>query len=530
MKFKKLTALGIAVMMTVSVLTACGNTTEPEQSSAVSNEQRQFGTQADTAVACEKESKEIVFPLEETMEFTGYAMMNGDDKLSESNAWKVACERANISFELTEVRAAEVEEKGNLIMAGGDYPDMLFKSTMDTDSLGMDGLLISLEDLIREYMPNLTTILDDRDGWKDITAGDGHIYALPQIYAITGNNKGWLLWYNQVWLDNLDLEAPSNMEEMYEVLKAFKEQDANGNGDPNDEIPITFASNAMQISNMITYIMPEGLYWTNYFAYINDEIVYSPLTDTFRDYYLAPLAKWYQEGFIDRNCFVQTHEQLFAIGKTSNVYGMFVLGSPYSCTPEANNGEYHLLKPFEGQYIPISNGVMGGAMAITDRCENPEVLLAWADYFYTEEGGRLAALGIEDENYVINEDGTFTNLTPGVTHISGAAYAPCLTSELEYNEKTADPTCSHILPEILEIPSEYGAFLPDIVMTEDEDKRFSDLGANIKSYVDNYVAQVVVGDLSLEDSWEEFHNTLLDMGAEEYQSLYQSGYENGKAD
>ena len=41
-------------------------------------------------------------------------------------------------------------------------------------------------------------------------------------------------WINQTWLDNLGLEMPTTPEELYTVLKAFKEQDANGNGDPGD--------------------------------------------------------------------------------------------------------------------------------------------------------------------------------------------------------------------------------------------------------------------------------------------------------
>ena len=46
-------------------------------------------------------------------------------------------------------------------------------------------------------------------------------------------------WINKRWMDNLGLQEPKSLDELYEVLKAFKEEDANGNGDPNDEIPLT---------------------------------------------------------------------------------------------------------------------------------------------------------------------------------------------------------------------------------------------------------------------------------------------------
>ena len=32
--------------------------------------------------------------------------------------------------------------------------------------------------------------------------------------------------------------VPQTTDELFDVLTAFKEQDANGNGDPNDEIPL----------------------------------------------------------------------------------------------------------------------------------------------------------------------------------------------------------------------------------------------------------------------------------------------------
>ena len=51
------------------------------------------------------------------------------------------------------------------------------------------------------------------------------------------------------WLDRLSLEVPTTWDEWVEVFKAFKEQDANGNGDPNDEIPFT----AMDTSLLYTF-------------------------------------------------------------------------------------------------------------------------------------------------------------------------------------------------------------------------------------------------------------------------------------
>lgn len=44
------------------------------------------------------------------------------------------------------------------------------------------------------------------------------------------------LYIRRDWLNNLNLKVPNTMEEFYKTLKAFKTQDPNGNGIP-DEIP-----------------------------------------------------------------------------------------------------------------------------------------------------------------------------------------------------------------------------------------------------------------------------------------------------
>ena len=66
-----------------------------------------------------------------------------------------------------------------------------------------------------------------------VTNPDGHIYTQPGKKPL--RPKGCdTPFINKAWLDRLGLEIPTTVDEWYEVLKAFKEQDANGNGMPDD--------------------------------------------------------------------------------------------------------------------------------------------------------------------------------------------------------------------------------------------------------------------------------------------------------
>lgn len=75
-----------------------------------------------------------------------------------------------------------------------------------------------------------------------LTYPDGNIYSfMSSVYT---QHKSWTIgvqFINKDWLDRVGKDIPTNLDEYYEVLKAFKEMDANGNGDPNDEIPLATA-------------------------------------------------------------------------------------------------------------------------------------------------------------------------------------------------------------------------------------------------------------------------------------------------
>ena len=78
-----------------------------------------------------------------------------------------------------------------------------------------------------------------------ITALDGHVYEIPALNTGAELEAGFHIWLNYQWLDNLGLSEPKNLDEFHDVLTAFKEQDANGNGDPGDEIPFRTGWNVL---------------------------------------------------------------------------------------------------------------------------------------------------------------------------------------------------------------------------------------------------------------------------------------------
>ena len=102
--------------------------------------------------------------------------------------------------------------------------------------------MIAIDDLIAKA-PNFQKILANQPGLEDALKNeDGHIYGIPQ-YRGTGADRGTMstnrvTYINQKWLDELGMEMPKTTEELKVVLRAFKDNDLNGNG-IQDEIPLS---------------------------------------------------------------------------------------------------------------------------------------------------------------------------------------------------------------------------------------------------------------------------------------------------
>ncbi|MBS5142141.1 MAG: extracellular solute-binding protein [Firmicutes bacterium] len=495
MNYKKVTALILASVMMASAFVGCSGGGDEKTS-------KSEGSKTETNSSKEETLEDISFPLKETMEFTSFSGMDQEYALDECLAMQTAMENANIKISFDSVLGADLTEKRNLVLASGDYPDMFLKASLamsDLNKYGSQGIFIPLEDLIREYAPNLTAKLDEMDAWEYITSSDGHIYSLPEISRPNGSNPAY--WVNKKWMDSLGLQEPKSFDELYEVLKAFKEEDANGNGDPSDEIPITF-TDVVKPELLLQYA-DYGYDTATRTAVIDGELTYLPTSEEWKEF-IAYITKLYQEGLMDKNSFTQKHEQQAAIGQSGDV----------------NN-----------------TGVTPGTLAITDACEHPEVIVAWADQFYSEEGGVLAWLGVEGETYKINEAGDWEWIVGGEygediatvrskATIQGAQNHPSIQPDFWFDKMSVEVDPDEVyLNEQRAKAAELGAIPLPMMQYSDEDmKTISTLKTDLDAYIDQYLAQVATGELDLEESWEEYVATANAMGAEELTSIYQKTY------
>lgn len=172
-------------------------------------------------------------------------------------------------------------EQLNLRIAAGDMPDMFSPYNGIESELIESGALLDLTDLLPEKAPHLWESVPE-EVWDAVRAndptGENRIYVIPQVLEY-GRNGAMI---RQDWLDNLGLEMPTTQEAFVEVLRAFKNDDPNGNG-VADEIPTGGREEARwmgQLFGQYGIAMWEGYpQWDIY----DGELTYSAVTENMKD-------------------------------------------------------------------------------------------------------------------------------------------------------------------------------------------------------------------------------------------------------
>lgn len=420
MKLKKMLALLLAVAMVLSVC-ACGNAEQVEGTGQPEAESKETG---DPQAGGNETAEDVSFPLKEPVTIKIFMPQNSDVvDLKENVVYQDLLEYTNIDIDLVTAPGADAGEKLNLLLAGGDYPDVIMGVSLnlqDMEKYGVEeGILLPLNDLIDKYCPNIKERLEEHPNWKeDMTSSDGNIYGIPTVDSggVGHVNSPTKYWINKEWLDNLNLSMPTTTEEFKEVLLAFKNDDPNGNGIA-DEIPLTGCINSWCAEPYLYLLNAFGYFTTSYY-YLKDDTIHTILDQDYLKEGLRYMNDLYANGLIDPAAFTQDNSQLTAIGNNADIEILGVSGAGHvGMLLDINNVEryhkYEMMLPLKGpdgyQAIPYdkSISISGVNFMITDACEHPEIAIQLADLFSTAEWTMKGQVGIQGKEWDYADEGTF---------------------------------------------------------------------------------------------------------------------------
>ena len=423
-------------------------------------------------------------------------------------------------------------------------PDFFMKAMFDKTEIvkyGSQGLIIPLEDLIDEYMPNLKKLMDNDPMIEAlITAPDGHIYSLPSIGDKDSYNYVGIPWINKQWLDNLGLQMPTTPAEFKNVLIAFRDQDANKNGDPNDEIPMLIAGVA-ELNFLFSFF---GYDAESFFQIAKDgTIEFGPETQRYKDALLF-MQDLYREGLLKADFESLTVNQKWneanpADGEPSKV-GFFIDYAAYAVVGYDKATEYVTLDTVKNDYFGEANwygayNVTDGFFVITKKCQYPEVLARWIDTMYDPNYSVWAEIGKEGVEWKWdNEEKTsWSYLIPEETRaeymstatIQGGGAMPYVQPGAEFMSKNSEPNLKYNQEQVNKMQAIGFDGFPSIFLKNTVViKQASVMYADINTYIEQVKIDVVKGE-SIDSAYADFETTMNRMNMEQFMQFYVEAYE-----
>lgn len=430
---KKRIGILLCAAMTISMLSGCGDSA-PEQTGGDSaraesgessaEEESASGSSQESTAQAEGKSSLWLLGDQDSATLSMVIPVGVTDK-EPTDMWffKYYEEMTGVHMDVTGILAADWGDKKTIMMASGEYPGIIWSggwSTKEMTEYSQNGTFLDLTDYI-QYMPNYKREMDKMEGsWRYVTSPDGGMYSLAAVNPANYDSL-MRMWINRKWLDNVEMDAPETVDELYQVLKAFKEKDADGDGDTANEIPLCgyFGTNGTNVRT--TMLNAFGFdtkgeldFNVGLESWNGNQVVYMPLTERYKEY-LAYMKKLMEEGLMDQDMFSQDQAQ-FQAKAAEGRGGVLGAGSFLDTTAEGDYEAYERLIPkydeSSEKVVAHADSVRYGSVVITDKCEDPVLAAKWIDMFYTPEN----AFNFQSGPIIIEHaDGTVESRTEGIS-------------------------------------------------------------------------------------------------------------------
>ncbi len=430
----------------------------------------------------------------------------------------------------------------NLMLASGKIPDIVGSSRLKdfVNQYGPEGAFLPLNDLIDEHAPNLKAFFEERPAIKSaLSAADGNMYYLP--YLPDGKyGRAYFIRYD--WLDALGLNVPQNVEEFEQALIAFRDGDPNGNG-LKDEVPY-FARQWPELIRLVTLWDGRSSGSDTYHDFYVDEgkVKHPYAGEGYREG-IKNLARWYKEGLIDAEIFTRgssSREYLLSENLGGATHDWFASTSGYN-TSLGDRIDGFAFKAFtppasisgkrieEHRRIPIKPD--GWAISATNK--HPVETIKYFDFWFTEEGRRLANFGVEGQQYtMVDGKPKFTEefLTNGkpvnnqLYEIGSQLHARGFHQDYEYERQWSN----EFALEGIALYDE-GDYLIDqflgVAFNADEQRVYDRYWPSIRDFMLERQQAWVLGTGDVEADWDDYLAELDNMGLNQVLKVMNSAYQ-----
>lgn len=462
---------------------------------------------------------------------------------SENLVYQTMKDLTNVSVDFLHPPVGGEKDAFNLMCASGDLPDAIQYGWLGVPggpaNYINDGIIIPLNDLIAEHAPNLTAYLEAHPDLKrQCMLDDGTYYTLPAFYADRELAVSQGPVVRADFLDEIGMtpeDFPTTVAGWEEMLIKVTQSEA-----LEGVIPFLFAK-MEEITACPVVLGAYGI--AQEFYNDNGTVKFGVLQPEYKEY-LSVMRRWFDLGLLDVE-FAANTAKLRDEKVTSDRVFCFIgsMGNSitrYTAMCRDANPDFQLLpEPFptltEGEtpVIGQEGAAYTGGIAITSTCENPEMIVKFYDYFFSEEGHMLSNWGVQGLTYDYDADGKPYFLPLVAENPDGlsreqamAKYTIWQSTSPVYKQKDVLEQRDR-LPEQIEgrknwLACENEILMPPVTPTMEEASEFATIMNDVQTYYWEQATKIIMGEVDLDEGYDAMVATLKGMGIDRATELRQA--------
>lgn len=564
MKMKNLLALLLSLVLVVGMFAGCGSEAAPAESAsapaevseaAPAEEEELFVPEIPTVDSTAEEPEEVVpsytIPISEEpltysiwMTYAPFAAeLVNVETMEGMLVLDTLQEITNIHFDVTAANGAAEQDNFNLMIAAGDYTDII--SSMNFYATGLEGaveegIIQDLADVLPEKCPIYwSKLTENTNTLMRAYTDSGYMPTICVLYPEVGQEViGPVLRGD--WLDAWGMEMPKSYDDLYAYLEK-----ANTEKGAIFEVGTT--------DGMVGDLALGDNIVLGGFAVIDGQVQYGSVQPAFKDY-LKFMNKLYTNKIISQDFFADTASDLSMAARQN-----FGLGTNSLLSVGANNTSDVMMnvtdEAFEMRVMPYvsASGTVEnhlGPDTLTDTmkdddpwafsadCEDIDPLLQMVEFMFSDEGYLLTNYGVEGETYtMVNGEPQYTDMI-----INNPDGLPYFFASYVYATNAATgffPYINDMAKTFYEFNDNQWQVFEDLKqlsdcaynypsyasMSTEESSEYSSIESDMATYMDSKVLEFIVGSADIDAEFDTFVDTLYEMGLQDLIDIKQAAYD-----
>ncbi len=530
----RVSLLLIVTLCVALILTACGGNSNSAPNSTTTNSANTSSGNTSTPPASE--------PVKEPINVT---VMRGDSPLQpivkDAPALLEILKNTNVKINIEGVPNSDYTAKKNTMIATNNLPDIMHVSRGDITTYASTGAFLNISEYMDEYAPNMKKRIEaDPEAYKLTIDGDFYGFPIMARKSVAANVGGMPMIRTDI-LAELNLEVPTTFDELYEVLKAFKQAYP-------DSYPWSIRNGSQYNLRLLAYAFGGG--FSIYYEPNEDKFVYGPTRESFKDV-ITYMNKLYVDKILEpnfANLTVQQWQENLSSGKSMFFYDNYTFATNFNMVlqevnPDAQFDMLPIMADNEGNRRNyMDNPSSFNSYVVSSKVKNPEEIVKMFDWMYTDEGADVTNFGIPGEHFTRSGD----QVTISQSLIDQfkdkqdpyrAMQSYTGTGLLGFSVFTDDTPMLTISPpqlqewsDMVKVQKEQGIIIEkplDPPFTEEEREKLTQLNTKVNTILDQNIDKFIFGARALSEL-DQFAKELIDNGADEIEAIYNTAWERMK--